>query len=298
MRATTIAEVLKLADEFEANEDRESVNYESLKLAQAVCKKIGAKYQSKNGGGSEYYIYREQEPYALGYVAYKNYSYTGEKKKMYTVFSRKIHNGKYGHSDRMYSASTTNFDKAVKNACRYLVPYSVEDIVYETFNDARRKFATIKETRHEASTKSRDKIARDFISNDGVENKSPLEIELRNLLQTDYEFVDKEFKLNLVTMFEELDDYRNRKRERHLADVVYVTQTRSGDNKFGVISQVTVDKYYWDGANCTWYTSEDLPQHLAEGIAKLNILPQGQFCDGVGFRPEDVSNIYYVYSVS
>ena len=43
------------------------------------------------------------------------------------------------------------------------------------------------------------------------------------------------FKLNLVTMFEELDDYRNRKRERHLADVVYVTQTRSGDNKFGVI---------------------------------------------------------------
>jgi len=298
MRATTIAEVLKLADEFEANEDRESVNYESLKLAQAVCKKIGAKYQSKNGGGSEYYIYREQEPYALGYVGYKNYSYTGEKKKMYTVFSRKIHNGKYAHSDRMYSAATTNFDKAVKNACRYLVPYSVEDIVYETFNDARRKFATIKETRHEASTKSRDKIARDFISNDGVENKSPLEIELRNLLQTGYEFVDQEFKLNLVTMFEELDDYRNRKRERHLADVVYVTQTRSGDNKFGVISKVTTDKYYWDGANCTWYTSEDLPQHLAEGIAKLNILPQGQFCDGVGFRPEEVSNIYYVYSVS
>ena len=97
-------------------------------------------------------------------------------------------------------------------------------------------------------------------------------------------------------MFEELDDYRTRKRERHLADVVYVTQTRSGDNKFGVISQVTVDKFYWDGASCTWYTSDDLPQHLAEGVAKLNILPQGQFCDGVGFRPEEVSNIYYVYS--
>lgn len=293
MRATTIAEVLKLADEYNTND-----YHEGFKLAQAVCKKIGATYQAKNTEGSEYYIYREQEPYALGYVGYKNYAYTGEKKVMYTVFSRKIHNGKYGHSDRMYSAATTNFDKAVKNACRYLVPYSVEDIVYETFNDARRKFATIKETRQEASTKSRDKIARDFISNDGVENKSPLEIELRNLLQTGYEFVDKEFKLNLVNMFEELDDYRNRKRERHLADVVYVTQTRSGDNKFGVISQVTVDKYYWDGANCTWYTPEDLPQHLAEGIAKLNILPQGQFCDGVGFRPEEVSNIYYVYSAT
>ena len=292
MRATTIAEVLKLADEYNTND-----YHEGFKLAQAICKKIGATYQAKNTEGSEYYIYREGEPYALGYVGYKNYAYTGEKKVMYTVFSRKINNGKYGHSDRMYSAATTNFDKAVKNACRYLVPYSVEDIVYETFNDARRKFATIKETRQEASTKSRDKIAKDFVSND-VENKSPLEIELRNLLQTGYEFVDREFKLNLVTMFEELDDYRNRKRERHLADVVYVTQTRSGDNKFGVISQVTVDKYYWDGANCTWYTSEDLPQHLAEGIAKLNILPQGQFCDGVGFRPEEVSNIYYVYSVS
>jgi len=290
MRATTIAEVLKLADEYNTND-----YHEGFKLAQAICKKIGATYQAKNTEGSEYYIYREGEPYALGYVGYKNYAYTGEKKVMYTVFSRKINNGKYGHSDRMYSAATTNFDKAVKNACRYLVPYSVEDIVYETFNDARRKFATIKETRQEASTKSRDKIAKDFVSND-VENKSPLEIELRNLLQTGYEFVDREFKLNLVTMFEELDDYRNRKRERHLADVVYVTQTRSGDNKFGVISQVTVDKYYWDGANCTWYTSEDLPQHLAEGIAKLNILPQGQFCDGVGFRPEEVSNIYYVYS--
>ena len=292
MKATTIAEVLKLADQYNTND-----YHEGFKLAQAICKKIGATYQAKNTEGSEYYIYREGEPYVLGYVGYKNYAYTGKKKVMYTVFSRKINNGKYGHSDRMYSAATTNFDKAVKNACRYLVPYSVEDIVYETFNDARRKFATIKETRQEASTKSRDKIAKDFVSND-VENKSPLEIELRNLLQTGYEFVDREFKLNLVTMFEELDDYRNRKRERHLADVVYVTQTRSGDNKFGVISQVTVDKYYWDGANCTWYTSEDLPQHLAEGIAKLNILPQGQFCDGVGFRPEEVSNIYYVYSVS
>jgi len=293
MRARTTAEVLKLANEFNTND-----YHEGFKLAQAVCKKIGATYQAKNTEGSEYYIYREQEPYALGYVGYKNYSYTGEKKNMYTVFSRKIHNGKYAHSDRMNSAATTNFDKAVKNACRYLVPYAVDEIVHETFNDARRKFATIKETRHEASTKSRDKIARDFISNDGVENKSPLEIELRNLLQTGYEFVDQEFKLNLVTMFEELDDYRNRKRERHLADVVYVTQTRSGDNKFGVISKVTTDKYYWDGGSCTWYTPEDLPQHLAEGIAKLNILPQGQFCDGVGFRPKEVSNIYYVYSVS
>jgi len=295
MRATTTAEVLKLADQYNTND-----YHEGFKLAQAVCKKIGATYQSKNTEGSEYYIYREGEPYALGYVGYKNYAYTGEKKVMYTVFSRKIHNGKYGHSDRMYSAATTNFDKAVKNSCRYLVPYSVEEIVKETFNDARRKFATIKETRQEASTKSRDKIARDFVSND-VDNKSPLEIELRNLLQTGYEFVDQEFKLNLATMFEELDDYRTRKRERHLADVVYVTQTRSGDNKFGVIDQVTVDKFYWDGANaisagCTWYTSDDLPQHLAEGVAKLNILPQGQFCDGVGFRPEEVSNIYYVYS--
>ena len=293
MRARTTAEVLKLANEFNTND-----YHEGFKLAQAICKKIGATYQARNTEGSEYYIYREQEPYALGYVGYKSYSYTGEKKNMYTVFSRKIHNGKYAHSDRMHSAATTNFDKAVKNACRYLVPYAVDEIVHETFNSARLEFSTIKETRHEASTKSRDKIARDFISNDGVENKSPLEIELRNLLQTGYEFVDQEFKLNLVTMFEELDDYRNRKRERHLADVVYVTQTRSGDNKFGVIPQVTVDKYYWDGGNCTWYTSEDLPQHLAEGIAKLNILPQGQFCDGVGFRPKDVSNIYYVYSVS
>ena len=285
--------MLKLADEYNTNDF-----HEGFKLAQAVCKKIGATYQAKNTEGSEYYIYREGEPYALGYVGYKNYAYTGEKKVMYTVFSRKIHNGKYAHSDRMHSAATTNFDKAVKNACRYLVPYAVDEIVHETFNSARLKFSTIKETRHEASTKSRDKIARDFISNDGVENKSPLEIELRNLLQTGYEFVDQEFKLNLITMFEELDDYRNRKRERHLADVVYVTQTRSGDNKFGVIPQVTTDKYYWDGGSCTWYTSEDLPQHLAEGIAKLNILPQGQFCDGVGFRPEEVSNIYYVYSVS
>ena len=293
MRAIITAEVLKLADEYNTNDF-----HEGFKLAQAVCKKIGATYQARNTEGSEYYIYREQEPYALGYVGYKNYAYTGEKKVMYTVFSRKIHNGKYAHSDRMHSAATTNFDKAVKNACRYLVPYAVDEIVHETFNSARIKFSTIKETRHEASTKSRDKIARDFISNDGVENKSPLEIELRNLLQTDYEFVDQEFKLNLITMFEELDDYRNRKRERHLADVVYVTQTRSGDNKFGVIPQVTVDKYYWDGGVCTWYTPEELPQHLAEGIAKLNILPQGQFCDGVGFRPKDVSNIYYVYSVS
>ena len=113
MRATTIAEVLKLADEYNTND-----YHEGFKLAQTVCKKIGATYQAKNTEGSEYYIYREGEPYALGYVGYKNYAYTGEKKVMYTVFSRKIHNGKYGHSDRMHSAATTNFDKRSSPLCQ------------------------------------------------------------------------------------------------------------------------------------------------------------------------------------
>jgi len=295
MKATTVTEVLRLADEYNTND-----YHEGFKFAKAVCKKIGATYQSKNSEGSEYYIYREQEPYALGYVGYKNYSYTGDKNITYTVFSRKISNLKYAHSDRTSSSSTKNFDKAVKNACRYLVPYSVEEMVGETFGEARRKFATIKQTRQDASTKSRDKIARDFVSSD-VDNKSPLEVELRNLLQTGYQFVDKEFQTNLSTMFEELDDYRTRKRERHQADVVYVTQTRSGETKLGVLPMVTLDKYYWDKPDdlaCTWYTPDNFPQHLAEGVAKLNILPKGQFCDGVGYKPTEVDNVYYVYSVS
>lgn len=263
-------------------------------FAETVAHKLRASYARKVASGTEWYIYRKEEPFAMGYVAYGDFKYSGDTERTYTVFSRNIQNAKYGHGRMENSSSTKHFDKAVKNACKYLTPFSMREIIGATRSDARGKFTELNSNANNASTKSRRQFTRDFLSGE----KSTLETELRHLLETNHMFVNESFKTELITMFEELDEARSREREDPRADVVYIKQTRTGV-QVGVMPMVDMTSYFWHeagGQDYKWYAQEDVPQHILEGITKLNMVPQGHFVDGVGYRPEHLDNVYYVYS--
>jgi hypothetical protein len=267
---------------------------EAKEFAEAVAKQLRAEYAPKVATGVEWYIYRKEEPFAMGYVGYADYKYSGDTEKTYTVFSRKIQNAKYGHGRMENSASTKHFDKAVKNARRYLVPYTLPEIIKATRSDARDKFGQLKHDANNASKHSRTLLVQSFMKGE----KSSLEAELRHLLDTGHTFVNDSFKADLVNMFAEWDESRTRERENPAADVVYIKQTRTGV-QVGVMPTVNMTSYFWSNAEAqdyTWYTQEDTPQHILEGITKLNMVPSGHFVDGVGYRPEHLDNVYYVYA--
>ena len=267
---------------------------EAKEFAKAVAKQLRAEYAPKVATGVEWYIYRKEEPFAMGYVGYADYKYSGDTEKTYTVFSRKIQNAKYGHGRMENSASTKHFDKAVKNARRYLVPYTLPEIIGVTRSDARDKFGQLKHDANNAAKHSRQLLISDFTKGE----KSSLETELRHLLDTGHTFVNDSFKADLVNMFAEWDESRTRERENPAADVVYIKQTRTGV-QVGVMPTVNMTSYFWSNAEAqdyTWYTQEDTPQHILEGITKLNMVPSGHFVDGVGYRPEHLDNVYYVYA--
>jgi len=287
----TVKQLLADAEHF-LPENRSCPN--AQEFAETVAEQLRAKCIPKVATGVEWYIYRKEEPYAMGYVGYADYKYSGDSERTYTVFSRKIQNAKYSHGRMENSASTKHFAKAVKNACRYLVPYTLPEIIGTTRSDARNKFTEIGSNAKNASTNSRRQFTRDFLSGE----KSSLEAELRHLLDTDHTFVNEGFKAELVTMFGELDEARSRERENPMADVVYIKQTRTGV-QVGVMPTVNMTSYFWSNAEAqdyTWYTQENTPQHILEGITKLNMVPSGHFVDGVGYRPEHLDNVYYVYA--
>lgn len=286
----TVKQLLAEADNFTSHPTCPNAH----EFAGVVAHRLNAEYTRKTVNGTEWYIYRKEEPFAMGYVAYGDFKYTGDTDKTYTVFSRKIQNAKYVHGRMENSASTKHFDKAVKNACQYLMPFSIHEIIDATRSDARSKFTEIGSNAKNASTLSRRQFTRDFLSGE----KSSLEAELRHLLDTDHTFVNEGFKAELVTMFGELDEARSRERENLTADLVYIRQTRTGV-KVGVLPMVNMTSYFWSNAEAqdyTWYTQENTPQHILEGITKLNMVPSGHFVDGVGYRPEHLDNVYYVYA--
>lgn len=287
----TVRELLAEAEHF-LPENMSCPN--AQEFAEAVAKQLRAEYAPKVATGVEWYIYRKEEPFAMGYVGYADYKYSGDTEKTYTVFSRKIQNAKYGHGRMENSASTKHFDKAVKNARRYLVPYTLPEIIKATRSDARDKFGQLKHDANNASKHSRTLLVQSFMKGE----KSSLEAELRHLLDTGHTFVNDSFKADLVNMFAEWDESRTRERENPAADVVYIKQTRTGV-QVGVMPTVNMTSYFWSNAEAqdyTWYTQEDTPQHILEGITKLNMVPSGHFVDGVGYRPEHLDNVYYVYA--
>ena len=86
----------------------------------------------------EFYLYVDECPFALGNVGYRDYTVSrrSHPNETYGVFSRKIQNAKYSQDRDEYNLMTTSdIDKAVNIAMKFIAPYTDKELAKEYYRD-------------------------------------------------------------------------------------------------------------------------------------------------------------------
>jgi hypothetical protein len=263
------------------------------RFAKAVCKHLSAKMCLKNSWS--YWIYRDDCPYCLGWVAYGDFRYTGSTDNMYVVCSHNITNGKYNESaQQYYMKMSTNINTAVRNAKKFLRIMSPQEIAGIRLNRAQTAVQGVVTDAREEFIDIRNRIidVETSLYSARMSRDSVLMTELRHLMNSNHKFIDPTFGENLTTFFakwDELDTLQNRTVPMWFVRVY----ERTGQQMFDV---VTIDN-----AEDSWkakigdvlrYTTDDLPEDIMQKLSVLNILEKDDYVDGVGFSAGE--GMFYV----
>lgn len=242
------------------------------------------------------WVYREGDSFPMGYIAYKDIrdDKASDDDPKYLVYSPNIHNGKYSYSDRMYSAQATTKEKAVKNAVTYLRALTVPQVVEITKDTCKRKAATqTEELRTDVRTKS-NLIFDNMFSTSRHETPNALQVELKHMVESGHEFLNKELGQQLKEVFTGFDEYKEA-RESNSDSFLFVEAYQSfGQNKFRC-APVDLRGYGDEVVKRELQTirgEDDLPEGIKGKLAVLGMVDVEHYVDGVGYRAAE--NIFYL----
>ena len=237
-------------------------------------------------------VFMEGHPYTMGWIGFFDHRDSPkERTDHYVVYSHNITNGKYSYSQQQYMAASVNMSTAVKNAKTYLRNYTPTQLAYEEYPSVQVGHSDIGYTQSRRATDA--KIS--------IRDHAYFLHEMQNLVAIGHEFVNPEFASHVheyVTA--EQEDRQVRKN----AAVFVRHYERLGKDAFDVVRVPSVNegRYKVKDMNTTTYTSDDLPKHIMDGIAVLQILPpenkdrrrgtRGTYVEGVGHKVGD--NMYFV----
>ena len=241
------------------------------------------------------WVYREGDSFPMGYIAYKDIrESTANDDPKYIVYSPNIHNGKYSYGDRMYSAQATTIEKGVKNAVTYLRALTVPQVVEITKDTCRRKAASqTEELRTDVRTKS-NLIFNNMFSTSRHDTPNALQIELKHMVESGHEFLNKELGQQLKEVFTGFDEYKEA-RESNSDTFLFVEAYQSfGQNKFRC-APVDLRGFGDEAVKRELQTirgEDDLPEEIKGKLAVLGMVDVEHYVDGVGYRAAE--NIFYL----
>lgn len=231
----------------------------------------------------KYYVYMDGFPFALGHIGYGDYAVsTGS--NVYMVESRKIQNNKFHPSrDQHYMAMSGDLNKAVRNACKYLVPHTSKEMMkinYEPF------FDDIRQVSENLLIKAR-KTTEPVINDWRVIVKEVTALKAKGV-----EFTTDLFKQMASQVDTALEDYYQR--EKTNIGGLFVWVRKHGDNTYVEVQEVEKvnNKNAWAEPNITAghvYPIDALPQDIAEKVAVLSILENERYVEGIGRKIDDTS---------
>ena len=263
------------------------------RFAEAVCGYISAKMCPKNSWS--YWIYRDDCPYCLGWVAYGNFRYTGSTDDMYVVYSHNIRNGKYNETaQQYYMKMSTNINTAVRNAKKFLRIMSPQKIAGIRLNGAQKAVQGVVSNAREDFIDIRNRIidVETSLYSARISRDSVLMTELRHLMNSNHKFIDPTFGENLTTFFakwDELDTLQNRTVPMWFVRVY----ERTGQQMFDVVTiDNAEDSWKAKMGDVLRYTTDDLPEDIMQKLSVLNILEKDDYVDGVGFSAGE--GMFYV----
>ena len=263
-------------------------------FAERVCKELRVKMHPRDA--RSYWIYRDDCPYVLGWVAYGDYRDGGDGTNMYVVQARTIVNGKYAeYSSQYFMKMSTNFDVAVRNAKKFIRMMSPQELAGTRMRDASNAVDSVVDVAKTEFSEIRNKVidVESSLYSSRTNTGSALLNELRHLMNSNHEFIDTMFGENLVTFFakqEELVRLRNRtvpmwfvrvydRMEQQVFDVIDIDKAESA---YGAEISDDVKRY----------TADTLPEDIMEKLSVLNILQANDYVDDVGFSAGE--GMFYV----
>ena len=247
------------------------------------------------------WAYREGDNYAMGYIGFGDFrDYSYEEEHLYTVFSPNVYNGRYSGGAQMHMVQAKHMKKGVSNALKYLRPLSVSQTVKMSKNNCRMK---ANEVVHDAGTEfshSAELIKKDFLNSRHGEDNA-LQKELKHMVETGYEFLDKTLGEQLRKAFaalKELELARSANKDTFI--FVEALKTVTGRQTFRVATDVDVSRYGDISSEelqdkISVYTQEELPEELAGKLSVLSMLDIDGYVEGVGYRAAE--SVFYLRDV-
>jgi hypothetical protein len=188
---------------------------------------------------------------------------------LFTVTSERIKNEKYAaHSDGYRIKSTKNFANAVKNALQYIKPTSFDELIDRTGSDLERAV-------HKLRAPSDEKLYN--ATNIG---KSIISEELRNMIATGYTPATESFKRAVKLLQDEGDEIKRMINYKPRKCFVWAKPDR-------VLYRID------DEEPCIAFNLQDVPEHIRDKIAVLQIGSNGSAIVDVGLKVSD--SMYWVF---
>ena len=242
------------------------------------------------------WVYRESDSFPMGYISFKDTrdNKASDDDPKYLVYSPNIHNGKYSYGDRMHMAQATTKEKAVKNAVTYLRALTVPQVVEITKDTCRRKAASQTDDLRNDVRQKADSVLKDMFSTYKYDKPNPLQVELRYMVESGHEFLNKELGQQLKEIFTGFDEFKEA-RENNSDSFLFVEAYQSfGQNKFRC-APVDLRGYGDEAVKRELQTirgEDDLPEDIKGKLAVLGMVDVEHYVDGVGYRAAE--NIFYL----
>jgi len=232
-------------------------------------------------------VYVDDCDYVLGRIGHGYYGMNSNSNNdvpEFMVESRKIMNEKYGeYRDQYHRVFTRDIDKALKNALRYLLPYSPAELVVAAFP-----------TFKEALDSKRYVANRDFEREiDPIRGYHALASELENLVNKGVEFSTVHFQLHakeIVTKFQRMKELTQKQTRSYFITIRTVGNMQMADVatcKDPKGKNPMHDDFFEDTFKVM--NVDDLPDDIKAKVAALMLVDTHQYIEGVGQRATERS---------
>jgi hypothetical protein len=248
------------------------------------------------------YVYRGGDNYVMGIIGYGDFQTSGDGNDRYAVWSPNIKNMKYSHGLQQNMSLALKQDKAVKNAMKYIRPLTVEQTMKLSLRQCHRAAQEVVSKIRDNTGELRRELVNNFFdtSTYSAPRPNPLQRELKHLVESGYEFLDKDLGDKLHKMFGGLNELEA---ARQVVDntftFVEAIVSPTGRQMFRVHTDVDASTHYSITRsvselpdNTSLYDQHNLPDELAGKLSVLSMLELEGYVEGVGYRAAD--NVFYV----
>ena len=232
-----------------------------------------------NFGVHEVWVYYPNQEYALGYIGHGDYA-INETNTVYAVYSRKVAHKKIQKRNKQHHMlQSMSLDKAVKNAKRVLVPYTMQEVANRSINDFAENTRTVV---NEAESEAKGYIRK-------CRDEDVMERELRNLISLGVQFVTSEFQAAATHFLSAEAEARDKK--AHLQGAYFIRLYERFDGMHADI--LTYDrkvkgasKYSTtpDPVESTTVKADTLPEDVQMKIATLSMMDVDTYVPMVGHK--------------